>query len=48
MRPLLGAAAVSPPLTVEAEHLEQIADAFRFALDRLDAGPAQPDARSGP
>jgi len=48
VRPLLGAAAVSPPLVVEPEHLEQIADAFRTALDRLAAAPAQPDAQSGP
>jgi adenosylmethionine-8-amino-7-oxononanoate aminotransferase len=39
IRPLLGAAAVSPPLVVEQEHLEQIADAFRVGLDRL-GGPA--------
>ncbi|MGH2950162.1 MAG: aspartate aminotransferase family protein [Solirubrobacteraceae bacterium] len=35
VRPLLGAIAVSPPLTVEQEHLQQIADAFRAGLDRL-------------
>src|SRR3954470_4318509 len=48
IRPLLGAAAVSPPLVVEPEHLEQIADGFRIGLDRLAAAPAQPDAQSGP
>ena len=47
IRPLLDAAAVSPPLTVEQEHLDEIAAALRFALDRLDGAPAQPDARSG-
>jgi putrescine aminotransferase len=35
VRPLLGALAVSPPLTVEQTHLGQIADAFRAGLDRL-------------
>ena len=48
VRPLLGAAAVSPPLVVEQEHLDAIADAFRLGLDRLAEAPAQPDARSGP
>jgi adenosylmethionine-8-amino-7-oxononanoate aminotransferase len=48
IRPLLGAAAVSPPLVVEQEHLEAIADAFRAGLDRLAEAPAQPDAGSGP
>jgi adenosylmethionine-8-amino-7-oxononanoate aminotransferase len=48
IRPLLGAAAVSPPLVVEQEHLDAIADAFRFGLDQLSEAPAQPDARSGP
>jgi putrescine aminotransferase len=49
LRPLIGALAVSPPLTVEPEHLEQIADGFRAGLERLelDAAPAEPDARSG-
>jgi putrescine aminotransferase len=35
LRPLLGALAVSPPLTVDETHLEQIADAFRAGLARL-------------
>jgi putrescine---pyruvate transaminase len=35
VRPLLGAIAVSPPLTVEQEHLDQIANAFRAGLERL-------------
>ena len=38
VRPLLGSVAVSPPLVVEQEHLEQIADAFRAGLDRLADG----------
>jgi adenosylmethionine-8-amino-7-oxononanoate aminotransferase len=48
LRPLLGAAAVSPPLVVEEEHLEQIAEGFRLGLDKLGSGPVQPDAQSGP
>jgi putrescine---pyruvate transaminase len=36
LRPLLGALAVSPPLIVEQEQLEQLADGFRAGLDRLD------------
>jgi putrescine---pyruvate transaminase len=35
VRPLLGSIAVSPPLTVGPEHLEQIADGFRAGLERL-------------
>ena len=35
VRPLLGSVAVSPPLTVEVEHLQQIADAIRVGLDGL-------------
>jgi adenosylmethionine-8-amino-7-oxononanoate aminotransferase len=35
VRPLLGALAVSPPLVIEQEHLDQIADAFRAGLDRV-------------
>ncbi len=35
LRPLIGALAVSPPLIVEREHLEQIADGFRAGLDRV-------------
>jgi putrescine aminotransferase len=48
LRPLLGAVAVSPPLVVEEEHLEQIADGFRAGLVKLTSGPVQPDAQSGP
>src|SRR3954454_16759205 len=33
VRPLLGAIAVSPPLVVEQEHLEEIASALRAGLD---------------
>jgi putrescine aminotransferase len=47
VRPLIGAVAVSPPLTIEQEHLDLMADAFRHGLDRLDAAPARPDASSG-
>jgi adenosylmethionine-8-amino-7-oxononanoate aminotransferase len=35
VRPLLGALAVSPPLVIEQEHLDQIADAVRAGLDRV-------------
>jgi putrescine aminotransferase len=35
IRPLVGALATSPPLVVEQEHLEQLADGFRAGLDRL-------------
>jgi adenosylmethionine-8-amino-7-oxononanoate aminotransferase len=35
LRPLLGALAVSPPLIVEQEHIDQMADGFRAGLDRL-------------
>jgi putrescine---pyruvate transaminase len=35
VRPLLGSVAVSPPLIVEVEHLQQIADAIRAGLDGL-------------
>jgi adenosylmethionine-8-amino-7-oxononanoate aminotransferase len=35
VRAVIGAVAVSPPLVVEQEHIDQIADAFRFGLDRL-------------
>ena len=47
VRPLLGAVAVSPPLVVEREHLEELAAGIRAGLERLDAPPV-PDARSGP
>jgi putrescine aminotransferase len=35
VRPLLGALAVSPPLVVSEEHLEEIAGALRAGLDSL-------------
>jgi adenosylmethionine-8-amino-7-oxononanoate aminotransferase len=35
LRPLLGGLATSPPLIVEQEHLEQIADGFRAGLARV-------------
>ena len=35
VRPLLGAIAVSPPLVVEQEHLDEIASALRAGLDAL-------------
>ncbi len=35
VRPLLGAIATSPPLTVEREHLELLASAIRAGLDSL-------------
>ena len=35
VRPLLGGVAVSPPLTVEREHLDEIAAAIRAGLDSL-------------
>jgi putrescine---pyruvate transaminase len=47
VRPLLGSVAVSPPLTVETEHLQQIADAIRAGLDGLDSNAPKPDASSG-
>jgi putrescine---pyruvate transaminase len=47
VRPLLGSVAVSPPLTVEVEHLQQIADAIRAGLDGLDNNTPKPDSSSG-
>jgi putrescine aminotransferase len=47
IRPLMGAVAVSPPLTVEQEHIELLADAIRRGLDSLDSAPARPDPSSG-
>jgi putrescine aminotransferase len=47
VRPLLGSVAVSPPLTVEAAHLQQIADAIRAGLDSLDSHTPKPDSSSG-
>ncbi len=37
VRPLLGSLAVSPPLVVEQEHLDQIAEGFRAGLDRVSS-----------
>jgi putrescine---pyruvate transaminase len=47
VRPLLGAIAVSPPLIVEQEHLEMLADGIRRGLDRLDEAPPEPQESSG-
>jgi adenosylmethionine-8-amino-7-oxononanoate aminotransferase len=47
VRPLLGAVAMSPPLIVEQEHLQMLADAIAHGLDSLDAVPARPDPSSG-
>jgi putrescine aminotransferase len=47
LRPLLGSLAVSPPLIVEPEHLEQIADGFRAGLDALDRAAPRPEPSSG-
>jgi adenosylmethionine-8-amino-7-oxononanoate aminotransferase len=47
LRPLLGALAVSPPLIVERDHLEEIAAAFETGLDRLGEVEPKPDPSSG-
>src|SRR5215212_5866193 len=47
VRPLLGAIAMSPPLTVEREHLDLLAGAIQHGLDSLDSAPARPDPSSG-
>jgi adenosylmethionine-8-amino-7-oxononanoate aminotransferase len=47
VRPLLGAVAVSPPLTVEQEHLDLLAEGIRAALDRLGEAPPKPQESSG-
>jgi adenosylmethionine-8-amino-7-oxononanoate aminotransferase len=47
VRPLLGAVAVSPPLTVEQEHLDLLAEGIRAGLDAVDEAPARPDESSG-
>jgi putrescine aminotransferase len=47
LRPLLGSLAVSPPLTVEHEHLQQIADAIRAGLDGIDSHAPKPNSSSG-
>jgi putrescine aminotransferase len=47
VRPLLGAIAMSPPLTVEREHLELLAEAIGEGLDSIESVPARPDPSSG-
>jgi putrescine aminotransferase len=47
VRPLLGSVALSPPLTVEQEHLELMAEAIRAGLDRLGLAAPKPDPSSG-
>jgi putrescine---pyruvate transaminase len=47
VRPLLGSVAISPPLTVETEHLQQIADAIRAGLDSLDSNTPKPEGGRG-
>ena len=47
IRPLPGAVAVSPPLIVEQEHIDLLADGIRAGLDALDSVPARPDESSG-
>jgi putrescine aminotransferase len=47
VRPLLGAIAMSPPLTVERAHLELLAEAIGEGLDSIDSVPARPDPSSG-
>jgi putrescine aminotransferase len=47
VRPLLGSVALSPPLTVEHEHLEQMAAAIHAGLERLDVTAPKPDPSSG-
>src|SRR3954451_5575333 len=47
VRPLLGAGAVSPPLTIDREQIGLLAAAIRHGLDSLDSVPARPDPSSG-
>jgi putrescine---pyruvate transaminase len=47
VRPLLGAIAVSPPLIVEQEHIELLAEGIRAGLDALGGMPARPVESSG-
>ena len=47
IRPLLGSVALSPPLIVDSEHLQQLADGVRAGLERLDSAPPKPDPSSG-
>ena len=46
VRPLLGAVAMSPPLTVEQEHLDLLAEAIGAGLDSLGVS-APPRSSSG-
>jgi adenosylmethionine-8-amino-7-oxononanoate aminotransferase len=47
VRPLLGSIAMSPPLTVEREHLQMLADGISAGLDRLGSVEPKPDPSSG-
>ena len=47
VRPLLGAIAMSPPLTIEQEHMELLAGGIRAGLDALDSAAPRPDESSG-
>src|SRR5215208_8336665 len=47
VRPLLGSVAMSPPLTVEREHLHMLADGISAGLDRLGSVAPKPDPSSG-
>jgi adenosylmethionine-8-amino-7-oxononanoate aminotransferase len=47
VRPLLGAIAMSPPLTIEPAEIDLLAQAIRNGLDALDSVPARPDPSSG-
>ena len=47
LRPLLGALAVSPPLIVEQEHLDELAGGFRAGLERIGTAEPKPDPSSG-
>ncbi|HKG66828.1 MAG TPA: aminotransferase class III-fold pyridoxal phosphate-dependent enzyme [Solirubrobacteraceae bacterium] len=47
VRPLLGAVAMSPPLTIEQEHIDLLEQAIRAGLDSLDSQPARPNPSSG-
>jgi putrescine aminotransferase len=47
VRPLLGSIALSPPLIVEREHIQQLADGIHAGLERVDTAPPRPDPSSG-
>ena len=47
IRPLLGAVACSPPLTIEPDEIALLADGIRHGLEALEAAPARPDPSSG-